>query len=214
MISAPSGAGKTTLLKRVMADVTGLVFSISHTTREPRPGERDGVDYHFVSRAEFLEMIDQKLFLEYAEVHDNFYGTSSDAIGAQLLLGLDVILDIDVQGAAILRAKGQPEATHIFVSPPNLTELERRLRGRGTESEEMIRVRLKNAATEMNAAGSYEYLIINEVVAEAANLLSSIILAERARAHSLPSGKPISNIVIKSKNKAGDKNSRQRRIFV
>ena len=197
VISAPSGAGKTTLLKLVMADVTGLAFSISHTTREPRAGERDGVDYHFVSRAEFLAMIEQKRFLEYAEVHDNLYGTSLDAIGVQLLEGLDVILDIDVQGAAILRDKGQPEATHIFVSPPDLTELERRLRGRGTESEDKIKVRLANAATEMNAAGAYEYLIINEVVDEAANLLSSIILAERARAHRLPSGKPISKIVIK-----------------
>jgi guanylate kinase len=197
VISAPSGAGKTTLLKQVMADVTGLAFSISHTTREPRAGERDGVDYHFVSRAEFLAMIEQERFLEYAEVHGNLYGTSIDAIGVQLLEGLDVILDIDVQGAAILRDKGQPEATHIFVSPPNLTELERRLRGRGTESEDKIKVRLANAATEMNAAGAYEYLIINEVVDEAANLLSSIILAERARAHRLPSGKPISKIEIK-----------------
>jgi guanylate kinase len=197
VISAPSGAGKTTLLKQVMADVTGLAFSISHTTREPRAGELDGVDYHFVSRAEFLAMIEQEQFLEYAEVHDNLYGTSIDAIGVQLLEGLDVILDIDVQGAAILRDKGQPEATHIFVSPPNLTELERRLRGRGTESEDKIKVRLANAATEMNAAGAYEYLIINEVVDQAANLLSSIILAERARAHRLPSGKPISKIVIK-----------------
>jgi guanylate kinase len=197
VISAPSGAGKTTLLKQVMADVTGLAFSISHTTRKPRVGERDGVDYHFVSRAEFLAMIEEERFLEYAEVHDNLYGTSIDAIGVQLLEGLDVILDIDVQGAAILRDKGQPEATHIFVSPPNITELERRLRGRGTESEDKIKVRLKNAATEMNAAGEYEYLIINEVVDEAANLLSSIILAERARAHRLSSGKPISKIVIK-----------------
>lgn len=197
VISAPSGAGKTTLLKRVMADVTGLVFSISHTTREPRAGERDGVDYHFVSHAQFLSMIDQELFLEYAEVHDNLYGTSVESIGVQLQEGLDVILDIDVQGAAILREKGQPEATHIFVSPPNLIELERRLRGRGTESEDKIRVRLKNAETEMSAADEYEYLIINEDVDVASNLLSSIILAERARAHRLPSGKPMSKIVIK-----------------
>ncbi len=196
VISAPSGAGKTTLLKQVMGQVAGLVFSISHTTRQPRPGEQDGVDYHFVSRAEFLEMIDQELFLEYAEVHGNFYGTSSDAIGLQLLDGLDVVLDIDVQGAAILRKKGQPEATHIFISPPNLVELERRLRGRGTESEETVKVRLKNAATEMKAAAAYEYLIINDMVEEAANLLKAIILAERARSHRLPSGKPISNIVI------------------
>ncbi len=193
IISAPSGAGKTTLLKRVMADVPGLVFSISHTTRQPRPDEMDGVDYHFVSREKFMAMIDQKRFLEFAEVHDNFYGTSNDAIDEQLLEGLDVVLDIDVQGAAILRRKGQPEATHIFISPPNIIELERRLRGRGTESEEIIQVRLKNAAAEMEAAASYEYLIINEKVDEAVKLLSSIILAERAKAHRLPSGKPISN---------------------
>jgi guanylate kinase len=196
VISAPSGAGKTTLLKRVMEHLSGLVFSISHTTREPRPGELDGVDYHFISRAQFLAMIDRELFLEYAEVHDNLYGTSSEAIGSQLENGLDVVLDIDVQGAAILRKKGQPEATHIFISPPNLKELERRLRGRGTESEETIKLRLKNAATEIKAAAAYEYLIINDKVDEAVELLSAIILAERARAHRLPSGKPISSIVI------------------
>jgi guanylate kinase len=191
VISAPSGAGKTTLLKRVMANVPGVVFSISHTTRKPRPGELDGVDYHFVSRSQFLAMIDEELFLEYAEVHDNLYGTSIAAIGVQLLEGKDVILDIDVQGAAILRKNDQLRATHIFISPPDLHELERRLRGRGTESEEMIKVRLKNAATEMAAADAYEYLIINDQIAEAANVLTAIILAERARAHRLPSGKPI-----------------------
>jgi guanylate kinase len=195
VISAPSGAGKTTLLKLVMGHIPGLVFSISHTTRQPRPGEKDGIDYHFVSRVKFLEMIDQGLFLEYAEVHDNLYGTSSKAIELQLLEGLDVVLDVDVQGAAILRKKGNPEATHIFIAPPSLNELEKRLRGRGTESEEIIEVRLKNAATEMREAVAYEYLIVNEKVKEAAHLLTSIILAERARAHRLPSGKPISNIV-------------------
>jgi guanylate kinase len=193
VISAPSGAGKTTLLKRVMARVPGVVFSISHTTRKPRPGEQNGVDYHFVSRSEFLAMIEQDLFLEYAEVHDNLYGTSIAAIGVQLLEGMDVILDIDVQGAAILRKNEQLKATHIFISPPNLFELEKRLRGRGTESEEMITLRLENAATEMTAADAYEYLIINDQIEEAANLLASIILAERARAHRLPSGKSIRN---------------------
>jgi guanylate kinase len=196
VVSAPSGAGKTTLLKRVMGHLPGLVFSISHTTRKPRPGELDGVDYHFITRAQFLSMIDRELSLEYAEVHDNLYGTSSEAVGLQLENGLDVVLDIDVQGAAILREKGQPEATHIFISPPNLKELERRLRGRGTESEETIKLRLKNAATEIKAAAAYEYLIINDKVEEAAGLLSSIILAERARAHRFPSGKPISSTVI------------------
>lgn len=196
VISAPSGAGKTTLLKQVMNTLPGLVFSISHTTREPRQGEQDGVDYHFISKGQFLNMIERELFLEYAEVHDNFYGTSKDAIGMQLEDGLDVILDIDVQGAAILRKKGQPEATHIFISPPNLNELERRLRGRGTESEEIIKLRLKNAETEIKAAGEYEYLIINDKVDEAAHLLASIILAERARAHRMPSGLKICNILI------------------
>lgn len=196
VISAPSGAGKTTLLKKVMNTLPGLVFSISHTTREPRQGEKDGVDYHFVSKGQFLDMIDRELFLEYAEVHDNFYGTSKDAIGMQLEDGLDVVLDIDVQGAAILRKKGQPEATHIFISPPNLYELERRLRGRGTESEEIIKLRLKNAETEIKAAREYEYLIINEKIDAAAHLLASIILAERARSHRMPSGKKISDIII------------------
>lgn len=196
VISAPSGAGKTTLLKRVMSTLPGLVFSISHTTREPRQGEQDGVDYHFVSKDQFLDMIERELFLEYAEVHDNYYGTSKDAIGMQLEDGLDVVLDIDVQGAAILREKGQPDATHIFISPPSLNELERRLRGRGTESEEVIKLRLKNAATEIKAAAEYEYLIINEKIDEAAHLLASIILAERARSHRRPSGEKISDIMI------------------
>lgn len=195
VISAPSGAGKTTLLKLVMAEVPGLVFSISHTTRTPRPQELDGVDYRFVSKEKFLKMIDQGLFLEYAEVHDNLYGTSIGAIGAQLEEGLDVILDVDVQGAAILRREKQLEATHIFISPPNLTELERRLRGRGTESEQVIQLRLKNAAIEMRAAKEYEYLVINERIDEAAHLLAAIIVAERARAHRLPSGKPINKRV-------------------
>jgi guanylate kinase len=195
VISAPSGAGKTTILKRVMGALSGLAFSVSHTTRLPRPGERDGVDYHYVSKDVFVSMIKQGLFLEHAEVHDNYYGTSSAAIDLQLKTGADVILDIDVQGAAILRKSGQFEATHIFISPPDLTELERRLRGRGTESDEIIAVRLKNAKLEMSAAAQYEYLIINDSLEEATSLLLSIILAERARAHRLPSGKPIGNIV-------------------
>jgi len=195
VISAPSGAGKTTLLKLVMAEVPGLVFSISHTTRTPRPGERDGVDYRFVSREKFVKMIDQGLFLEYAEVHDNLYGTSIGAIGAQLEEGLDVVLDVDVQGAAILRREKQLDATHIFISPPTIAELERRLRGRGTESEQVIQLRLKNAANEMQAAKDYEYLVINEKIDESAHLLAAIIVAERARAHRLPSGKPISKRV-------------------
>ena len=197
VISAPSGAGKTTLLRRVMADITGLTFSVSHTTRKPRPGERDGVDYNFVSREQFLAMIEEKMFLEYAEVHDNLYGTSAGAVDLQLQQGLDVILDIDVQGAEILRKLGQPKAIFIFIAPPGLRELESRLRGRGTESEETIGVRLKNAQTEMRAAAGYDYLIINDVLEEAEKVLTGIILAERAKAHRLPSGKAIDGFIIR-----------------
>ncbi len=193
VISAPSGAGKTTLLRAVMARVANLVFSISHTTRPPRQGEIDGVDYRFISRDKFLEMIDQGLFLEYARVHDNFYGTSRREVEGLLMKGADVVLDIDVQGADILRNDKIVEAAYIFISPPSLKELENRLRGRGTESEELIRLRLGNACSEMAAASRYDYLVINDDLSETIDLLVSIIVAERARAHRLPSGQAIDN---------------------
>ncbi len=193
VISAPSGAGKTTLLRGVMERVSRLVFSISHTTRSPRTGEVDGVDYYFVDLKYFQEMISTDMFLEYAQVHDNFYGTSRRAVADLLENGTDVVLDIDVQGADILRRYDTLEAAYIFISPPDLGELENRLRGRGTESEERIALRLKNARREMGAASSYDYLIINDQLDSATDLLVSIILAERARRRRLPSGEPIGN---------------------
>lgn len=195
VISAPSGAGKTTLLSRVMARLPNLAFSVSHTTRAPRPGEQDGVDYHFVSRQEFLAMIDSDQFLEYAEVHGNLYGTSTSDIRQQLEDGIDVILDIDVQGAEILRHNEQMSAAYLFIAPPSMAELEKRLRGRGTESEERVQLRLQNARQELRCAADYEYLIVNEDLSAAADLLASIILAERARGHRLPSGKAIGSVV-------------------
>jgi guanylate kinase len=194
VISAPSGAGKTTLLKRVMARVPHLTFSVSHTTRPPRPGERDGVDYSFVSTAEFEEMIAANAFLEYARVHANLYGTSRMAVSTLQQQGQDVVLDIDVQGAAILRREALACATYIFVAPPSLAELEKRLRGRGTEGEEMIAVRLANARKELALMKDYEYLVVNQQVDESVELLTAIILAERARAHRLPDGRPIDDI--------------------
>jgi guanylate kinase len=191
ILSAPSGAGKTTLLKRVMADLPGLAFSVSHTTRLPRTGEVDGVDYHFVSRAQFEAMRDQGVFLEWAEVHGNLYGTSRPAVLAQLATGLDVILDIDVQGAAILRESAAIPAASLFISPPSLSELERRLRGRETDSEETILLRLKNARQEMQAAVNYEYLIINDHLEQAIDTLRAIVIAERSRGHRLPTGQSI-----------------------
>ena len=191
VISAPSGTGKTTLLRQVMAGIAGLAFSVSHTTRPPRDGEQAGIDYHFVSRQDFLDMRDRGSFLEWAFVHDNFYGTSLQEVHGRLGQGLDVILDIDVQGAAVVRRSTALEASHIFIIPPGLQELERRLRGRGTESEEKLRTRLQNARKEMEAAREYQYLIVNDVLDEAAEVLRAIILAERAKAHRLPDGNPI-----------------------
>ena len=191
ILSAPSGAGKTTLLKKVMADLPGLAFSVSHTTRLPRAGEVDGVDYHFVSRARFESMRDQGVFLEWAEVHGNLYGTSRPAVLAQLATELDVILDIDVQGAAILRNSAVIPAASLFISPPSLSELERRLRGRETDNEETILLRLKNARKEMQAAVDYEYLIINDRLEQAIDTLRAIVIAERSRGHRLPTGQSI-----------------------
>ena len=194
VISAPSGAGKTTLLKRVMPRLTGLSFSVSHTTRLPRPGEREGVDYHFVAREEFEKMMGEGAFLEYARVHDNLYGTSRMAVERLRQQGVDVVLDIDVQGAAILREACLVDAAYIFIAPPSVAELERRLRGRGTEAEEMIATRLANARMELAAMSSYEYLLVNRQVEESVELLTAIILAERARAHRFPDGRAIGAI--------------------
>jgi guanylate kinase len=181
VISAPSGCGKTTILKQVMAKVSGLKFSVSHTTRQPRLGERDGIDYHFVSKEEFLALRDQQPsgFLEWAEVHGNFYGTSRRDVETLLAAGKDVVLDIDIQGAAQVKDNADPVT--VFISPPTLAELERRLRGRGTESPENLAVRLANAEKEMAAADTYRYLIVNDVLEQAVRDLQAIITAERRR---------------------------------
>ncbi len=191
ILSAPSGAGKTTILKKVMEQVPHLSFSVSHTTRLPRNGEENGVDYHFVSVDEFLLMQEQDLFLEWAEVHGNYYGTSRPSVLEQLKLGQDIILDIDIQGAAIIARDKSVQAVTVFVAPPSLAELENRLRGRGTDSNETIELRLKNVAKEMAAAGEYEYLVINDNLEDAVSTLQAVIIAERSRGHRLPTGEPI-----------------------
>jgi len=191
ILSAPSGCGKTTILKQVMANVDGLAFSISHTTRKPRRGEKNGVDYHFVIEKEFKEMREQNLFLEWAEVHGNYYGTSRVAVAEQLVKGEDIVLDIDVQGASIIHDDKSIEAVSVFVAPPSLTELEQRLRGRGTDSNEVIEVRLLNAAKELAAVAAYQYLVINDKLEDAVLVMQSIIIAERSRARRLPSGNPV-----------------------
>lgn len=188
VVSAPSGCGKTTILNRVMRALPGLVFSVSHTTRGPRPGERDGIDYHFVDEDTFIAMRDGQPpgFLEWAEVHGNMYGTSVEAVSKQQQAGLDVVLDIDVQGAAQVRDRTTPVT--VFIAPPSLAELERRLRGRGSETETAIALRLTNAREELDCVETYEYLIINDNLEEAVESLKSIIVAERSRQRRTPAG--------------------------
>ena len=164
VISAPSGTGKTTILREVMATIGGLSFSISHTTRAPRAGEQDGVDYHFVDRDRFVVMREQGAFLEWAEVHGNFYGTSSHAVKEITDQGKDIILDIDVQGARQVMDKVGDKGVFVFISPPSLEELEKRLVNRGTESDSVISIRLKNAQDEMKCVERYDYAIVNDQV--------------------------------------------------
>jgi len=190
-LSAPSGCGKTTLLKRVMVDLPGLVFSVSHTTRSPRAREKNGQDYFFVDYAEFEALRDQQpsRFIEWAEVYGNFYGTGREGVVEQRAAGLDVILDIDVQGAEQVRRATDPVT--IFIAPPSIDELGRRLRGRGTEDEATVARRLANAEQEIQAAPDYDYLIVNDVLDEAVQSLRSILIAERLRRRRSLTGKPI-----------------------
>jgi guanylate kinase len=191
VLSAPSGCGKTTIVNNVMASLPGLVFSVSHTTRPARTGEVEGVQYHFVDEATFLLMRDQKPsgFLEWARVHGNLYGTGVETVRRLQQTGSDVLLDIDVQGAEQVVAR--VPAVTIFIAPPSMEELERRLRGRGTESEATLRERLENAAGEIAAAANYQYVIVNDRLEEAVETLRSIIIAERSRHRRTLAGQPL-----------------------
>jgi guanylate kinase len=191
VISAPSGAGKSTILKKVLTAVPSLAFSVSHTTRKPRPGENNGREYHFVDRPTFEKMRAGDAFLEWAEVHGNLYGTSRTAIEAQQAKGIDVFLDIDVQGARQLRGGGHQGAVFLFIAPPSWQELERRLRGRGTDSEETVQLRLNNARREMEDAHNYDYLVLNDRLDEAVDVLHAVIVAERCKTRRSPAGQPL-----------------------
>lgn len=181
VITAPSGAGKTSLIKALLEDEPGLKLSTSYTTRKPRPGEQNGREYHFVDEPTFLAMRDRGEFLENAEVHGNRYGTSREVISETLERGQDLILEIDWQGARQVRSF-YPECIGIFVLPPSLEELERRLRSRGQDAEAVIRERLANAQAELAHAGEFKYAIINKDFNIARQELASIVRNER-RAH-------------------------------
>jgi guanylate kinase len=190
IISAPSGAGKTTLINRLLrGDMDGLSFSVSHTTRKPRVEEVDGVDYHFTDRKHFEESIDRGDFLEWAEVHGNLYGTALAEVRPRLAAGLDVLLDIDVQGGervmADQRGTDKPSlgtGVHsIFVMPPSFEELEKRLRQRNQDKPDQIASRLDVSRWEMSRAEAYDYVIVNDDARFASGVLASIIVDKRHR---------------------------------
>ena len=180
IVSAPSGAGKTTISRKALATVSGLTMSISSTTRAPRSGEVPGRDYDFLSEAEFARRCDADEFAEWAKVHDFLYGTPRAPIDQRIAAGEDTLLDVDVQGARQLKDRYSASVA-IFLMPPSAEELERRLRGRATDSEEAIQRRLLRARAEMEEVVHYDYCIVNHDLAESVALLRAIVEAERAR---------------------------------
>lgn len=177
IVSAPSGAGKTSLVKALVDSTQNVVVSVSHTTRDMRPGEVDGENYFFVSYENFLQMIKQDDFLEYAKVFDHFYGTSQSSVEEQLDQGLKVILEIDWQGAELVREKIHG-AQSIFILPPSKAELELRLRGRGQDSEEIIARRMKDAESEMSHFEEFDYIILNDNFDQALRELTALVVGE------------------------------------
>ena len=178
IISSPSGGGKGTLIKEVLEAVPNLAYSVSFTTRSPRFGEEEGRHYHFVSKQEFEDEINAGGFIEYAEVHGNYYGTSKSQIERFMAEGKDVILEIDVQGADWVR-KRAPDALNIFIMPPSFEVLKARLRARGTEDPADLELRLTNARAEVMKYSKYEFVIINDEIFSAARRLASVIVGER-----------------------------------
>ena len=180
VISAPSGAGKTSICREILALLPGLRQSISYTTRAMRPGERDGVDYHFVDLDVFQRMIGDGAFVEWAQVHGNYYGTARAILEEASAEGADVLLDIDFQGAEQLRRSGL-SGVFIFILPPDMEELRKRLASRNTDDEDVIARRLANAAGEIAEAVNFDYLVVNDVFEQAVERIWAILIAESAR---------------------------------
>lgn len=181
IISSPSGAGKTTLCNRLREEFPALAFSVSHTTRTPRPNEKDGREYHFVDVTRFRGLVAQGAFAEWAEVHGNFYGTSFAEIErAREANASGILFDIDYQGARQIRAK-VPEAVAVFILPPSMDELERRLRGRATDDDATVAKRLSKAQKEIENYALFDYLVVNDDLDRAYDRLRSVVLAESAR---------------------------------
>ena len=180
VLSGPSGVGKSTVISELLSERSNIYFSVSFTTRKPRVGEEDGKNYNFVSKETFEAMIERDEFLEYAQYVDNYYGTSLKVIEEKLAAGIDVLLDIEVQGAAKVRTKC-PDAVLIFIIPPSFEELSRRLHGRNTDDASVIEDRLKKARQEYQEIPNYDYLVVNDKVSDAAGEIMSILRAEDCR---------------------------------
>ena len=184
VISAPSGTGKTTLCKQLLAEFPELLFSVSCTTRPPRKGETDGEDYHFISVEEFNERKAAGEFVEWEELYSHFYGTSQRDIEAMMTKGYDVILDIDTRGARNVK-KIYPDAVLVFVMPPSVETLKERLYKRGSETDDVIRIRFERAMEEIQVNESYDYVIFNDIIADSLMILRSVYIAEKNRRNRL-----------------------------
>ncbi len=180
VFSAPSGCGKGTMLAEILKDENYCV-SVSATTREPREGEVDGVNYYFISKGDFLQKVVDNEFLEHAEYCDNYYGTLASEVDGRLNEGINVILEIEVQGAMKIREK-RPDALFIFIAPPSVNELRRRLKKRGTETDEVIEKRVSQAAGEISLAGKYDYIIVNDALEDAVSDFFAVMRAEKLKA--------------------------------
>lgn len=196
VLSGPSGAGKSTIIHHSSEKIGSYYFSISTTTRPPREGEEDGVDYYFVSHNEFEEDIKAGNFLEYATVHGNYYGTSLKPVNEALTQGKLVIFDIDVQGHRLVQAKMADLVTSAFITPPTLDELEKRLYARSTDKEEIIKRRVENAKEEIKAISEFDYIIINDTIEEASKRFITIAQAARLK----QSHKELTNFVVNWQN--------------
>lgn len=180
IVAAPSGGGKTSLVKELIKTLSSIEVSISHTTRAIRPGEKDGVDYFFITKATFSDMVKANTFIEHAEVFNHSYGTSKTQINSRLSAGIDVVLDIDWQGAQQIKDIF-PDAISVFIIPPSLEVLKERLKARGQDKDEIIQYRMNQAKSELSHFAEFDYLIINDDFAKAASELQAIVVANRLK---------------------------------